>query len=160
MDPKRMLKELIDELDEDVAKRLLRDWDTLVSSYKRVAVVHFDGSARPNPGVMRIGAVVECCEKVKEISKKVGFGTNNMAEYIALIEALKVARKMGAEGVEVYGDSTIVVEQINGRWKVKDEKLKELRKEAYELLCLFKRWKVEWIPESENERAHRLAIGR
>jgi ribonuclease HI len=157
VNPKSALKKLIDELDEKVARKILKDWNDIVESYKKTAMIHFDGSSKPNPGMMRIGAVIECCGEKKRISKTVGLGTNNIAEYLALIEALKIARKMGAKAVEVYGDSTIVVEQVNGRWRTKSEKLKELKREVLELLGKFKRWKVEWIPEKENEEAHRLA---
>ncbi len=157
MNPKELLKRLVDDLDDDTALEILQDWDDIVDSYKKSAVIFFDGSARPNPGDMRIGAVVECCGKVQEISKDAGKGTNNMAEYLALIEALKVARKMGAKSVKVYGDSSIVIEQINGRWKVKNEELMKLKREVMDLLGKFKRWKAEWIPDSKNKRAHDLA---
>ncbi len=157
MSSKEKLKGLVETLDEETARRILRDWERIVSSHRDVAVIHFDGSARPNPGEMGIGAVVECCGKKVEISKKMGFGTNNIAEYLALIEALKVAKKMGARGVEIYGDSSIVIEQLRGRWKSRNEKLRELKREALEILSGFEWWKAEWIPESENERAHELA---
>ncbi len=157
MNPKEVLKRLVDDLDDDTALRILQDWDDIVDSYKRSAVIFFDGSARPNPGSMKIGAVVKCCGSVYEISKNVGKGTNNMAEYLALIEALKAARKMGAKSVKIYGDSSIVIEQINGNWKVKSEELKNLKREVMDLLGKFKRWKAEWIPDSKNKRAHDLA---
>ena len=157
MNPKEALKKLIDDLEDEIALEILQDWDDLVDSYKKIATVFFDGSARPNPGEMGIGAVIKCCGKEVEISKKMGYGTNNIAEYLALIEALKAARKIGARSVKVYGDSSIVIEQVNGRWKVKNEELKNLKREVMELLGGFKRWKAEWIPESKNERAHNLA---
>ncbi len=157
MNPKKALKKLIDDLEDETALEILQDWDDIIDSYEKSSVIFFDGSAHPNPGEMGIGATVKCCGKVMEISKKVGYGTNNIAEYLALIEALKLARKMGAKSVNIYGDSSIVIEQINGRWKVRNEKLKDLKKEVMELLGKFKRWRAEWIPESKNERAHKLA---
>ena len=121
------------------------------------AKIFFDGSARPNPGKMRIGVVIETDEKVLEISRDVGEGTNNVAEYLALIEGLREALKMGVDEVEVYGDSTLIVEQVNGNYRVRDERLKGLHDEALRLLSSFRRWRVEWIPERENERAHALS---
>ncbi len=157
MDPRETLKRLVADLDKQVAFEILRNWDEIVESCEKMAEIYFDGSAKPNPGKMRIGAVVKCCGNVEEISKEVGNGTNNMAEYLALIEALKVARKMGALAVKAYGDSTLVVEQVNGRWKTKSKELKQLKWEVLELLGRFKRWEIRWIPELENERAHKLA---
>ena len=121
------------------------------------AVVNFDGSARPNPGRMKIGAIIKMNGKEKRISKEMGWGTNNMAEYLALIEALKKALEMGAEEVEIYGDSTLVIEQLRGNYRVRDEKMKKLYAEVIKLLSKFQNWTANWIPEELNKTAHDLS---
>ncbi len=121
------------------------------------AVVNFDGSARPNPGRMKIGAIIRMNGKEKRISKEMGWGTNNMAEYLALIEALKKALEMGAEEVEIYGDSTLVIEQLRGNYRVRDEKMKKLYAEVIKLLSKFQNWTANWIPEELNKTAHDLS---
>ncbi len=123
------------------------------------ARIYFDGSARPNPGNMRIGVVVETPKEVVEISKDLGFGTNNVAEYMALIEGLKKALELGARSVEIFGDSRLVIEQIRGKYAVKSPHLRGLYLEVKELLSKFESFDLEWIPESENEKAHRLSEG-
>ncbi len=119
--------------------------------------LYFDGSARPNPGRMRIGVVLQTENGETEISKDVGDGTTNVAEYRALIEGLKKALDMGVDEIEIFGDSTLVVEQVLGNFRVRDPKLKELHSEVVKLLEKFKRWSIEWIPDSENSRAHELS---
>lgn len=121
------------------------------------AVVNFDGSARPNPGRMKIGAIIRMNGKEERISKEMGWGTNNMAEYLALIEALKKALEMGAEEVEIYGDSTLVIEQLRGNYRVRDEKMKKLYAEVIKLLSKFQNWTANWIPEELNKTAHDLS---
>ena len=121
------------------------------------AVVNFDGSAKPNPGYMKIGAIIRMDGKEEKISKEMGWGTNNMAEYLALIEALKKALEMGAEEVEIYGDSTLVIEQLRGNYRVRDEKMKKLYAEVMELLSKFQNWTANWIPEELNKIAHDLS---
>lgn len=96
-------------------------------------VVHTDGGARGNPGPAAIGIVVEVDRKrVGEFGKKIGETTNNVAEYIAVIEALNYIRNQGTEHggqgtqIDFYLDSKLVAQQLNGLFKVKDAKLREL----------------------------------
>ena len=79
-------------------------------------------------------------------------GTHNTAEWHALILGLRMALKHGERHVVAKGDSMLVVKQINGEWKTKNEALRSLRAQAEELLARFETWRVEWIPRKENWR--------
>ncbi len=119
--------------------------------------LYFDGSARPNPGDMKIGFVLKVNGDVVRVSKEMGEGTNNVAEYLALLEGLKKALEMGIDEIDIYGDSTLVIEQIRGNFRVRNPRLKELHSEVVRLLGEFKKWRIEWIPEDENREAHELS---
>lgn len=105
-------------------------------------IIHTDGGARGNPGPAAVGVVIEMqnaeCrmpnEKLKtiEISKRIGESTNNVAEYTAVREALAYLRnnpiiKLSNNPIiQFYLDSNLVVQQLNGKFKVKDGRLREL----------------------------------
>src|SRR5213080_1413459 len=102
-------------------------------------VVYFDGGARGNPGPAAIGAVVldassEPPTRLAAVSERIGETTNNVAEYRALIAGLEAAAATPARAVKVRGDSKLVIEQVAGRWKVKQEHLRPLHARAQELL--------------------------
>jgi len=122
-------------------------------------VIQFDGGAVPNPGTRGIGAILlEDNHVLKEISRKLdGIGTNNEAEYSALIEGLKQALALGWTEILVQGDSKLVVNQVAGSWKVNKDNLKPLNAEAKTLLSKFQSVKVEWIPREKNARADAAA---
>jgi ribonuclease HI len=80
---------------------------------------------------MGIGVVLlENGKKIKEISKRLGKGTNNIAEWSALIEGLKLAKAHGCRELEVRGDSQLIIRQITGRYMVKSQNLIPLHDEA------------------------------
>lgn len=87
--------------------------------------IYTDGGARGNPGPAAIGGVVknEAGETVAEVSEYIGNTTNNQAEYQALVATLQKAHDLGATHVDCYLDSLLVVNQMNGEWKVKDKAL-------------------------------------
>jgi ribonuclease HI len=96
-------------------------------------IIHTDGGARGNPGPAAIGVVIENVEtkKVTGFGKTIGETTNNVAEYTGVIEALKTVKTMMVSSdnqldIQFFLDSTLVVNQINGLFKVKDTKLREL----------------------------------
>ncbi|MCK4240948.1 MAG: reverse transcriptase-like protein [Candidatus Atribacteria bacterium] len=81
-----------------------------------------DGSCYPNPGNMGIGIVIyKDGELVKKISEAIGYGTNNIAEYKALIRGLEEIKKLKPERADIYCDSQLVVKQLNKKYKVKDK---------------------------------------
>ena len=91
-------------------------------------VVHVDGGARGNPGPAAIGVVVSDAEGgvLEELGEPIGETTNNVAEYRALLRGLERARALGADEVEVVGDSELVAKQVNGQYKVKHAGLRPL----------------------------------
>lgn len=100
-------------------------------------IVHTDGGARGNPGPAAVGVVIEkvsdaSTEIVTEFGKTIGETTNNVAEYTAVIEALRFLKTYDGEKtrVDFFIDSTLVVNQLNGLFKVKDAKLRELLSKA------------------------------
>jgi len=121
--------------------------------------IFFDGSSHGNPGPSGIGIIVfdESGRILDRFSRFIGFGTNNEAEYRALIEALRKAMQLGAEKVELYSDSELVVNQIKGVYSVKDEKLKRLHLKCVELLKNFKEYEISYVPRELNAEADRLA---
>jgi ribonuclease HI len=95
-------------------------------------VIHTDGGARGNPGPAAFGVTVECNDKiVTEFGKKIGETTNNVAEYSAVIAALiwiknNIPLNQEDNAYDFFLDSTLVVNQINGLFKIKDNKLRAL----------------------------------
>ncbi len=87
-----------------------------------------DGGSRGNPGPSGIGGVIYTMEDelLAEVSEFIGHGTNNQAEYLALLRTLEKAEELGAIEVECYLDSQLVVRQMNREYKVKDAKLREI----------------------------------
>jgi ribonuclease HI len=87
----------------------------------------------------------------------IGFSTNNIAEYSALIEGLSEVLKLGYKEVVILGDSQLVINQINKKWEVKDSKLKPLFEKAIKLLENFVFWEAKWIPRNQNKETDLIA---
>ena len=121
--------------------------------------IFFDGSSHGNPGPSGIGIIIldEVGRVLDKLSKFIGFGTNNEAEYHALIEALRRAIQLDAEKVELYSDSELVVKQVKGIYSVRDEKLKRLHLKCVELLKNFKESEIKYVPRELNAEADELA---
>jgi len=120
-------------------------------------ILQFDGACRGNPGPMAIGVVViKDGKKRKEISKRLGRGTNNIAEWTALIEGLKLARDKGCKELEVRGDSQLIIKQITGKYRVKSSNLIPLFNEAKKLCDNFEKLKFKWVKREDNSRTDAL----
>ncbi len=91
------------------------------------------------------------------VSEALGRQTNNVAEYTGLLRALALAEELGAEELTLLLDSLLIVEQLRGRWRVKDAKLVPLHAEAMARLGRFRRWSARHVPRSENRAADALA---
>jgi ribonuclease HI len=124
----------------------------------RRVVVHVDGGARGNPGPAAIGVVVSGPDGtvLEEIAERIGPATNNVAEYRALLRGLGRARELGAEEIEIVGDSELVARQLTGAYKVKHPAMKPLHQEAMAALRQFDRWQVRTVPRAQNARADEL----
>ena len=124
----------------------------------RILEIFTDGACRGNPGEASIGVVVYEHKKIiKEISKSIGLATNNIAEYQALICALKEALSLKADQIKIFTDSELMYCQIKGEYRVKDIKLKPLFLEAQELIKQFRSFEISHVPREENKLADRLA---
>ena len=119
-----------------------------------------DGGSRGNPGVAAGGSVVidpVTGDVLAEIGVYVGLTTNNVAEYNGMMAGVKRAIELDPDAVlHVRLDSKLVVEQMSGRWKIKNKALAELAAEARSIL-MGTPVSFEWIPRAENWRADRLA---
>ena len=123
------------------------------------AILHTDGASRGNPGPAAIGAVIKDGQGrvLGKISRRIGRTTNNQAEYQAVIAALEEAIRLGVAGVVIKSDSELVVEQINGRYRVKNPALKPLHQRVRELQSLFQSFAIASIPRRQNTEADRLS---
>jgi ribonuclease H / adenosylcobalamin/alpha-ribazole phosphatase len=127
----------------------------------RKLVIEADGGARGNPGPAGYGALVtdgQTGEVLAELHDSLGITTNNVAEYSGLIAGLRAAAELapGAD-VQVRMDSKLVVEQMSGRWQIKDANLRALAGSAREVSGQLGRVSYTWIPRAKNTRADRLA---
>jgi probable phosphoglycerate mutase len=123
-------------------------------------LVEADGGSRGNPGPAGYGAVVRTHptgEILLERYGSIGVATNNVAEYTGLIEGLKAALELNATQVDARMDSKLVVEQMSGRWQIKNPGLRSLAAEAATLVSRFERVTFEWIPRERNKAADALA---
>ena len=91
------------------------------------------------------------------ISDYLGVQTNNVAEYTGVVRALELARELGASEVHLLLDSKLIVEQLSGRWRVKDAKLIPLWAAARGTLGGFRRWTAVHVPRAQNTVADALA---
>jgi ribonuclease HI len=125
----------------------------------RKVILYVDGSCSGNPGEGGAGVVIKDEQGKTIIYRKeyLGMVTNNKAEYRALILGLKEAHKLGIREVEVNLDSELVVNQVNGTYRIRDAQLKTLEEEVKRLLGRYSRWVVRYIPRENNWEADRLA---
>ncbi|MEM1584364.1 MAG: ribonuclease HI family protein [Nitrososphaerota archaeon] len=121
--------------------------------------IFFDGSSQGNPGPSGIGLIIynEEGREIFRSSDYIGLRTNNEAEYLALIKSLEIASRLGADEVELYSDSELLVKQINKEYNVRDEKIRRLYREVQELMKNIKKFKIMHISRVENREADRLA---
>jgi probable phosphoglycerate mutase len=125
-------------------------------------VIEADGGSRGNPGPAGYGAVVMDAsdgQVLAEAAEAIGVTTNNVAEYRGLIAGLRAVLELAGDGaqVAVRMDSKLVVEQMAGRWKIKNEGLRPLALEAAKLARRLRVTEWTWIPRARNQHADRLA---
>ena len=90
------------------------------------------------------------------ISEYLGTQTNNVAEYTAVVRALGLAGELGAREVDLLLDSKLIVEQVHGRWRVRDAKLLPLHADVRARLAGFRRWSAAHVPRAQNRAADAL----
>jgi len=129
--------------------------------------VYVDGGSRSNPGPSGLGVAAYHVpvDGTKECIFEKGVFlencSNNFAEYLALIQGLNYAMQADYRNIEFYSDSKLIVEQVNGRWKVKSSDLKDLALAAIERIQKLRKLgcqvTVTWIPREKNVHADSLA---
>jgi ribonuclease HI len=118
----------------------------------------FDGSARPNPGRCAIGVVLAGpAGEVVEISQPAGYGDSSEAEYRALIALLEAAIVHHAQPLAVFGDSLVVVDDVNGPDHAAAPVLQAYRRTVHSLLTQLGDVTLRWIPRHRNTVADALS---
>jgi ribonuclease HI len=117
-----------------------------------------DGGARGNPGPAAYGYVLETDDGtvLAAHGEAIGVATNNVAEYRALVEGLHKAAELQVDELEVVSDSELLVHQMRGDWKVKNEALRELWSEANDLESKLGKVTYRAVRREHNELADRL----
>ena len=131
-------------------------------SEKQDAITFSDGGSRGNPGNAAIGVVIyEKSEDglkkhVFDVKEYIGIQTNNFAEYSALIAGLKKTKALGYSNVDCFLDSELVVKQLNGLYRVKEETLKPMFAEVKALQKMFGKVTFNHVPREKNAAADKL----
>jgi ribonuclease H / adenosylcobalamin/alpha-ribazole phosphatase len=117
-----------------------------------------DGGARGNPGPAAYGYVLEAEDGtvLDARGETIGVATNNVAEYRGLVAGLAKAVELGIDEVEVVSDSELLVKQMRGEYKVKNEALRELSLEATRLARQLKNVSYTAVRRAHNELADKL----
>ena len=123
--------------------------------------LYFDGASRSNPGPASYGGVIYDENGVEQYTYKkyIGTATNNVAEYKALLNGLRLAHEKGITNLDVYGDSKLVIEQVTGNWKVKSPLLTPIHREICTFLVNnpFEQITFQHVYRNNNKRADELA---
>ena len=124
---------------------------------KRVRV-NVDGGARGNPGPAAIAAVATNPDGdiLAERSEAIGEATNNVAEYRAMLLGIELARELKADEVELIGDSELIVRQVQGKYRVKQDHLRPLHTKVIDALRELPKWSIRSVKRAQNERADEL----
>jgi ribonuclease HI len=120
--------------------------------------IYVDGASKGNPGPSGIGVVIcENGQTIKNISRCIGFATNNIAEYTALIFGLQEGLIRHAESIKINTDSQLLYRQLKKVYKVKHPNIIGLYNQVLRLLSAFKKVSLILIPREENRGADKLA---
>jgi ribonuclease HI len=119
-----------------------------------MTTIWIDGASRSNPGPSAIAYVFE--GGPRRGIKLVNEGTNNRAEYLALLESLRVAVVLKLEEVQVLSDSKLVVNQVNDEYACREPQLKILLARAKNYIRQIPQFRINLIPRAENKEADKL----
>lgn len=122
-------------------------------------IIQVDGASRGNPGPASYGFAVLDPEGniLHSGSGYIGISTNNVAEYTALIEALRFALKRGIASIDIRSDSQLLVKQLSGEYKVRTPHIAELYEQTRNLLRKFAWYQIKHVPRAQNKLADKLA---
>jgi ribonuclease HI len=117
-----------------------------------------DGGARGNPGPAAFGYVLEADDGdvLAAHGEAIGHATNNVAEYRGLVAGMEKAAELGVRELDVVSDSELLVKQMRGEYRVKNEALKELWEDASDLERKFAKVRYTAVRRAHNELADRL----
>ncbi|TNE48995.1 MAG: ribonuclease HI family protein [Deltaproteobacteria bacterium] len=126
--------------------------------YNRL-LIYTDGAARGNPGESGAGVVLKTPEgeEVGRFGRYLGKGTNNFAEYQALILGLQHAQEFGANDITILSDSDLLVRQLVGEYRVRAAHLRVLFDEAQQMLAEFDKYQIKRIEREKNKEADSMA---
>jgi ribonuclease HI len=121
--------------------------------------IHIDGASRGNPGEAGFGVHVAGPDgaELAGLYGYLGRASNNVAEYHALLHALRWALAQSVKRVRIFSDSELVVRQVGGSYRVKHPDLIPLYREALALLRRFEKAELTHVPRERNRDADRLA---
>lgn len=124
-----------------------------------ILTIHIDGGSRGNPGPAGAGVVIadESGQPIHEGAYFLDVQTNNAAEYLALVMALKRVHRFTAEAVKIHADSELLVKQVTGEYQVRNPRLAELYEDVQRLLIGLPRWQIRHVKREGNCRADELA---
>jgi ribonuclease HI len=123
-----------------------------------VLTINIDGASRGNPGLSGIGVVIsKDGQKIVEQREFIGNTTNNVAEYLALKKALKIASTLNDNDITILSDSELIVNQRNRSYKVRSKQLKIIFREVNNLEKYFKSVSYRHVPREDNRAADLLA---
>ena len=123
------------------------------------AYLFSDGAARGNPGPAGAGYILTDDNETTlfEGCRYLGKTTNNQAEYMALTDGLAKAVELGVTKIDINLDSELVVKQVKGEYRVKNEGIKPHYKNAMNLLDKFESYTIRHVPREKNKVADKLA---
>ena len=120
-------------------------------------VAYVDGGSLGNPGPAGIGVIIDgCADGPIRIAKWIGHQDNNVAEYVALMEALQYALDRKARKLHVYSDSEVVVRQMTGEYTCRSPRLYSLHWTCRKLARALS-FSISHVPREDNAEANRLA---
>lgn len=118
----------------------------------------FDGSAKPNPGLCAIGAVLSAPDGRRwEINRTIGYGNSSTAEYHALLALLELMREQACQDAVIYGDSRVVIDDLHADAIKTAHSLTDYRLQANALIQQLPGVRIVWIPRARNHEADALA---
>lgn len=131
-----------------------------MNSWPSEVIIYTDGASRGNPGQASVGVSVwspDLSEEVFFWGEPLGQQTNNYAEYLGVVRALEMALENGVKRLELRSDSQLLIRQITGEYRVKNEGLKPLFQRVKELELMFESCRWSHVPREQNKRADELA---
>ena len=109
--------------------------------------IFFDGGCRPNPGRMEVAAVAR---GIPYLRADLGTGSSELSEWHALLHAVEIARNLGADDVELVGDSRSVINQANGTTKCRDAEMQQHLDAYRAAIAVFPRVRLRHVMRSKN----------